>query len=42
MNFKAFLDVLPYAAEGWLGIFIVTAVIMFCIWLLNKLTSGKK
>ncbi|MDO4285473.1 MAG: hypothetical protein Q4C60_09070 [Eubacteriales bacterium] len=42
MNIKGFLEVLPYAVEGWLGIFIVAAVIMLCIWGLNKVTSTKE
>jgi len=39
MNFTAFLETLPYMLKGMLGIFVVTLVIMFCIWLLNRVTS---
>lgn len=42
MNFSAFLSVLPYVAEGMLGIFAVTIIIIACIWLLNKVTSKKE
>lgn len=42
MNFNAFLDSLGYMGMGMLGIFIVTAVIIVCIKLLNVLTAPKK
>ncbi len=41
MNTALFLETLPYMAKGMLGIFIVTLVIMFSIWLLNKITASK-
>ncbi len=42
MNFQAFLESLGYMGMGMLGIFIVTAVIILCIKLLNTVTSPKK
>ncbi len=45
MNFdvKAMLDTLPLMGKGMLGIFIVTAIIVASIWVLNKVTSlGEK
>jgi len=42
MNMELFLYTLPFALKGWLGVFIVTAAVMLCIILLNKLTGGKK
>lgn len=45
MNFKfdlgQLLYALPFMLKGMLGIFCITAVIILCIWLLNKLPSGK-
>ena len=43
MGFGAILVNLPVAVEGtgYLGIFIVTCVIIAAVALLNKLTSGK-
>ena len=35
------LEVLPIMGTGMLGIFIVTGIIIGCVTLLNKLTSGK-
>ena len=40
MNLELFAYVLPFAIKGWLGVFLVTLVIMFSISLLNKM--GKK
>lgn len=40
MNTELFMYVLPFALKGWIGVFIVTVVIMGCIALLNKM--GKK
>ena len=40
-NVKAFLDSLPYMAKGMAGIFIVTAVIVGCVYLLNRLTRKR-
>ncbi|MDO4566482.1 MAG: hypothetical protein Q4B42_04050 [Oscillospiraceae bacterium] len=42
MNFQLFLQTLPYMGLGMLGIFAVTLVIILCITLLNKFTSGKE
>ena len=42
MNIELFLDTLPYMLKGMASIFVVTLVIVLCIMLLNKLTSGKK
>jgi hypothetical protein len=42
MNFEVFFQTLPYVAEGMCGIFAVTAVLIFCVVLLNKGTSGRK
>lgn len=37
----ALVEILPYIGKGMLGIFAVTAVIVFCIWLLNKIPAEK-
>ncbi|MHB1150794.1 MAG: hypothetical protein ACYCWE_10920 [Eubacteriales bacterium] len=42
MNVELFLDTLPIMAKGMLFIFIVTAVIIFSIILLNKITGAKQ
>ncbi len=42
LNIELFLEVLPYLFQGMLGIFLVTVVMILCVCLLNKLTSGKK
>lgn len=44
MNIDAFLNTLPIMGKGMLGIFIVTAVIILSVMLLNKVTAkiGKK
>lgn len=42
MNVELFLETLPIMAKGMLFIFIVTAVIIISIVLLNKITSTKK
>lgn len=41
MNIENFLYTLPYIAKGIVGIFVVTAIIILCIYSLNKLTSKK-
>ena len=41
INFEGFLDTLPIMAKGMAGIFIVTAVIVLTILILNKITSKK-
>ncbi len=39
IHLDAMLEALPKALIGWLGVFIVTAVIILCVWLLNKFTN---
>ena len=41
MNIENLLYTLPYIAKGIVGIFVVTAIIILCIYGLNKLTSKK-
>lgn len=38
----AFLAILPQALLGWAGVFLVTIVVIFAIWLLNCVTGRKK
>lgn len=42
MDFKAFLESLPYMGKGLLGIFVVIIVISLVITALNKLTAKKQ
>ena len=42
INFPAFVDSLQYMGKGLLGIFIVTAVIVLAITLLQKVLSKKE
>lgn len=42
MNLELFLTTLPIMAKGMLFIFIVTAVIILSIVLLNKVSGEKK
>ena len=42
MNFKGFVEVLPYLLKGMAGIFIVTCVLILSIYILNKVAPGKK
>jgi len=42
LNLEQFLYSLTLMGKGLIGIFTVTAIIIFSIWLLNKLTSAKK
>ena len=35
------LEVLPKIGFGWLGVFIVTIIIVALIWVLQKLTQKK-
>lgn len=42
MNVELFLQTLPIMAKGMLFIFIVTAIIILSIVLLNKITTKKK
>ena len=41
MNVAQFLYTLPYMLLGMAGIFTVTIIIIVCIALLNKMTSGR-
>ena len=41
INVKAFLDSLPIMGYGMLSIFIVTAVLIGCVYALNALTKKK-
>lgn len=38
---ELFLEILPKAGIGWLGIFIVTIIIIALLWALEKLTKKK-
>jgi hypothetical protein len=42
LNIELFMQTLPMMGKGMLGIFIVTAVLILGILLMNKLTSGRK
>lgn len=42
INTKFFLDSLPIMGYGMLGVFIVTAVIITCVALLNKFSPEDK
>ncbi len=42
INIDGFLDTLPIMAKGMAGIFIVTAVIVLTIFILNKSSASKK
>lgn len=42
INVDGFFDTLPIMAKGMAGIFIVTAVIVLTIVILNKTTASKK
>ncbi len=39
VDFESMADVLPKAGYGWLGVFVVTLVIIGAVYLLNKLGS---
>ena len=41
MRIDLLMEALPIMGTGYLGIFIVTGVIIAAVALLNKLTSGK-
>ena len=41
-NVQNFMESLPIMGYGMLGIFIVTAIIVSCIYVMNWLTKGKK
>lgn len=42
MNVEAFMDTLPIMGLGMLGIFVVTAVIIFAMYALNAIFKDKK
>lgn len=42
MRIDLLMEALPVMGTGYLGIFIVTAIIIFVVMLLNKFTGGKK
>jgi len=42
VDVKAFKETLPYMGKGMLGIFIITIVIIACVYLMNKFGSIKK
>ncbi len=42
INVERFLDTLPYMGMGMLGIFIVTAIIICSVFLLNFFTKPRK
>lgn len=37
IDFQAFLAALPNIGRGYLGIFVVTAIIVFIVWMFNTL-----
>lgn len=39
MNYNAFLSTLPIMAKGMAGIFVVTAVIIAAVYILNKISE---
>ena len=41
MRFDLLMEALPVMGTGYLGIFVVTGVIIGVVTLLNKFTSGK-
>ena len=41
MNLMAMVEYIPEALIGWLCVFVVTAVVIASIWVLNKVTSKK-
>ncbi|MBU5626771.1 oxaloacetate decarboxylase [Oscillibacter sp. MSJ-2] len=41
LHVDALMKVLPLALDGWFGVFLVTAVAIVSIYLLNWITSGK-
>lgn len=42
IDVQAFLDILPVIGKGFAGVFIVTAVIIITMTILNKAGSNKK
>lgn len=41
LNFDALVKTLPVMGKGMAGIFVVTGVIILCVYLLNKLSAQK-
>ena len=41
-NIEKFLGTLPIMLQGMAGIFIVTGVIIFCVYLLSKLPGSRE
>jgi hypothetical protein len=43
IDFQGLLEILPTAGKGWLGVFVVTAIIILAVYGLNLATgrSGK-
>ena len=41
LDISAFVRALRLSAEGWLGVFLVMAVIIAAVRLLNRLTRGR-
>ena len=41
LNVERFLETLPIMGKGMLGIFVVTAVLILGVWVMNRLTSKK-
>ena len=41
-NFQAMLEIFPDAMIGWLGVFVVTGVIIATTWLLDAFTAKRK
>lgn len=41
LNFEAFINSLQYMAKGMLGVFLVIAVIILCIYALNRIFKVK-
>lgn len=42
INVQSFLQSLPLMGQGMLGIFLVTVVLIGCVYALNHLTGKKK
>lgn len=42
MNVTLFMQVVPKAGLGWLGVFTVTLIIVAAVELLEHFTNGKK
>jgi len=41
LSFEKFLNAIPILGQGMLGVFVVTAVIILCVMILNFLTRKK-